>query len=622
MSFPGFAIGVQESQNRQARDQALQDEERQNKLALLSQAWGQTTDPTQRQAIQTAMQSLYPTPQHAGDFLRDIFHLKKKQDSATPPAATPPTQTAAPPQTTWQDAMPGMSQSPPPISQVAQVAKAPTTQEAWQMITQIPSVTQAQQEAPERAYQQYLKLNPEATPEEKKQALNAIFKFPTPSKTTKLYESPDKKERNWFVPGSEPEGWNAATTGTSGYIRQGNHVVTPDSAISLMDTVGATYPKQDGTTWTPEELKQFPKGTVLSAFILGDKTFYAPFDQRTRTATWGNVVHQIPEAGQITDQSTDELGEARVPTKRTSVTPGPAGAVVTSSTTTPVSSGSKAPVSSATPQVPEIPPSTPKAMPKKPLSKQPGAKAMKTIERQDQENEIPPMRNPALPPMKGADEQRITSVAAPMATVEQQVVGRGAKPLWEFSSVLNNPDLMKAVNLAMAAPMLQTPEGDKGITFWGTVATSLGLASAAQQATTEAIVEARNKVQQDGGPEAVQFLDRLAELKGTIPNLRKVQGGSSALGAIAPLYQESPIMNISSPEDFRNRTANMLRTMAVALNEAPGINKKHVDWLYKQADKAEGADKSKPKYQVGQTVKLKSGKSITIKHVYPDGSFD
>lgn len=47
-------------------------------------------------------------------------------------------------------------------------------------------------------------------------------------------------------------------------------------------------------------------------------------------------------------------------------------------------------------------------------------------------------------------------------------------------------------------------------------------------------------------------------------------------------------MNISSPEDFRNRTANMLRTMATALNEAPGINKKHVDWLYKQADMAQG----------------------------------
>ena len=59
------------------------------------------------------------------------------------------------------------------------------------------------------------------------------------------------------------------------------------------------------------------------------------------------------------------------------------------------------------------------------------------------------------------------------------------------------------------------------------------------------------------------------------------------MGAMQPLYQESPIMNISSPEDFRNRTANMLRTIAVALDNTPGINKAHVNWLYGQADQAQ-----------------------------------
>ena len=192
--------------------------------------------------------------------------------------------------------------------------------------------------------------------------------------------------------------------------------------------------------------------------------------------------------------------------------------------------------------------------------------------------------------MRGADEQRVASVAAPMAVVEQQVVGRGAKPLWSYSNVLNNPDMIKTVNLAMAAPLLQTPQGDKGITFWGTVATAMGLASAAQQATTETIVNARRRVQEQGGPEAVEFLDRLAELKGSIPNMKKVQGGSAAMGSLEPLYQESPIMNISSPEDFRNRTANMVRTMAAALEQTPGINKAHVDWLYDQADMAQGKE--------------------------------
>lgn len=201
--------------------------------------------------------------------------------------------------------------------------------------------------------------------------------------------------------------------------------------------------------------------------------------------------------------------------------------------------------------------------------------------------EIPPLRNPGLPPLKGADEARIASITAPVHTVEAQVVGRGRKPLWELAEVLKNPEMLRAVNTAMLAPMLQTPEGNHNVSFWGTIATSLGLASAAQQATSDVITEARNKVRQDGGPQALQLLDRLAELKGTIPNLRKVQGGSNALGALEPLYQESPLMNISSPEDFQFRTANMLRTMADSLSEQPGVNRKHVDWLYGQAEKAE-----------------------------------
>jgi hypothetical protein len=253
------------------------------------------------------------------------------------------------------------------------------------------------------------------------------------------------------------------------------------------------------------------------------------------------------------------------------------------------------------------------------------------------DSDIPPMRDPKLPPMKGADERAIANIAAPVATVEQQVVGRGAKPLWEYSTILNNPDLLKATNWAMAAPMLQTPEGSKDPGFWNTITLALGLATTAQKVTTEQIVAARNKVQNEGGPQAVEFLDRLAELKGTIPNLRKIQGGSSAMGAMQPLYQESPIMNISSPEDFRNRTANMLRTMAVALDQVPGINKDHVNWLYGEADQAQANNRdvlkkraallstlnspSTPQFKVGDPVMV-NGKQVTVKKINGDGTFD
>ena len=85
--------------------------------------------------------------------------------------------------------------------------------------------------------------------------------------------------------------------------------------IKLIADVGEKFPKQDGTDWTEDEIAKFPKGTVMSAFIKGDQTFYAPFDERTKTATWDNQVHQINEAGNITPENATPLGEARVPTE-------------------------------------------------------------------------------------------------------------------------------------------------------------------------------------------------------------------------------------------------------------------------------------------------------------------
>ena len=109
----------------------------------------------------------------------------------------------------------------------------------------------------------------------------------------------------------------------------------PSSSIT---DVGEKFPKQDGTDWTAEELQKLPKGTILSAFIKGDQTFYAPFDQRTKTATWDNEVHQINEAGDISESTVNPLGAARVPTVGTHQVPGmnPGEKITLSSSSTPV----------------------------------------------------------------------------------------------------------------------------------------------------------------------------------------------------------------------------------------------------------------------------------------------
>lgn len=171
--------GIQAGQNDLANTRALQAQERQAKLGILTQAWNQTTDPSQRQQIQTGIDSLYPTPAHAPALLQDLIHLHGKEraaqatsqpaqgaSSAQSPIAGPPASStpqlnelganmnASPqPQTgpvnELGDHVGGTntpSQTPQPtapdLSSVRQVAAAPSAADAWKAIAQIPSTTE------------------------------------------------------------------------------------------------------------------------------------------------------------------------------------------------------------------------------------------------------------------------------------------------------------------------------------------------------------------------------------------------------------------------------------------------------------------------------------------------
>jgi hypothetical protein len=496
----------------------------------------------------------------------------------------------------------------------------------------------------------YRTLNPSATEEEESKDVSAYASSLIPGneqignwsvKEGTLNGQPyplsfDSKTGKYKMPdntysSTPPENWKPTEKSAGGRPVLGYNAAVNLDLARNRQTQGTVYSGQDGN---PIDLSSLPDGSILvPVFEGGGKSYWSIANDKGRYETGDNLRKFEPAVGGPV-ANPQNVGQVRVPTYRTSVTPGPGGPVVTSSVTSPMTGGGgvsrPAAVRQAIPNQPGTHPVAPRSGGAAQPTSQPASP------KQTRSSDIPPMRDPKLPPMKGADERAISNLTAPVATVEQQVVGRGAKPLWEYSTILNNPDLLKATNWAMAAPMLQTPEGSKDPGFWNTITLALGLATAAQKVTTEQIVDARNKVQNEGGPQAVEFLDRLAELKGTIPNLRKIQGGSSAMGAMQPLYQESPIMNISSPEDFRNRTANMLRTMAVALDQVPGINKAHVNWLYGQADQAQSnsvdvlkkqaallnAPPPPPaQHKAGDQVML-GGKIVTIKNIYPDGTFD
>lgn len=171
-----------------------------------------------------------------------------------------------------------------------------------------------------------------------------------------------------------PGALKVGSTATS--VRSTGRIVNPADAITTMGVTGQPLAGPGGTTWTKEQLEKLPKGTVLAALAQGDQVYYVPVDQRTRTASIGGQVYQIPEAGEVTPQSATSLGVSKTPTTHSSVTTDQSG-VVTSRTE-----------NSTTPSTPGMRGSTPS--PAAPAFEGPKTKAVKAAR----------AASPAAPPAK------------------------------------------------------------------------------------------------------------------------------------------------------------------------------------------------------------------------------
>lgn len=208
----------------------------------------------------------------------------------------------------------------------------------------------------------------------------------------------------------------------------------------------------------------------------------------------------------------------------------------------------------------------------------------------------PILRYPAM----NAD---IRARADSLASLQQQFVGSGNDPLWNYADLLDDkahPGLPTAINKALTMTMMpvtqQSAEASGPISA---LSRAMGITQAAvgfaQEKDQQAITQARNAAVQMGGPRALELIDRLAELKGSIPVMRKISSASAAQGSIAPLIQESPALNTASPEDFRKRIALSMRTIAAAVAADPSINPAYAKWFFQQAmlaDPRSGTPKS------------------------------
>lgn len=233
----------------------------------------------------------------------------------------------------------------------------------------------------------------------------------------------------------------------------------------------------------------------------------------------------------------------------------------------------------------------------------------------------------------------INKVADSISSLQQQIVGSGNDPLWDYADLFDNPKARQAINLALTSSMNPVPTPSEQGGIGSAIATITGLTNWAQKVQNQNAVNARNKVLEVAGQRGLDLVARLAELKGSIPTLRTITGASAAQASIAPLIQESAVLNASSSADFRKRIALTERTLASALKVNPAINPAYSNWLFQMADAAEppkqtgrgkqlparatGTQKSasmnQQQYSVGSPIKLKDGSTVYVTGYTPDG---
>ena len=407
------------------------------------------------------------------------------------------------------------------------------------------------------------------------------------NRTPKLYMSPDGKTRDWFTKNDHPKDWTAVPPNMSGTVRQGTHILIPHDAIDLMNTVGAQFNKQDGTPWSPDELSQFPEGTALAQFVKGDQIYYSPIDQRTKTSTFNNVVSQIPEAGQITQENQNPLGVARVPTTTTHQVPGmnPGEKITLTGTSTPATpasiispSSAVAPKTGAQPVTPPSPKAVGQALKPQPsITKGTKTTAIGTAP-------------PPFAPGTMLSQGRIAEpVVASMSTVAAQVFGsNGEPPIWENAWMFDKPELRTALNKALTLNALSIPGTEDDPSFAQTLATAVGVTGWNQEQIQKANVQARQNLQRLGGDQALKMFARMAGMQEDLSALRSATKASAAQGSIRTLVRAAPVYNVSSSQNFRDQLGVTLNTAAAAMSGYPSINQKYLEWWRNGAQAARG----------------------------------
>ena len=401
--------------------------------------------------------------------------------------------------------------------------------------------------------------------------------------------------------GTPGPGW--ILTGTStGFIRQGSHVLNPPDAVSLLNSGMATFRKQDGDNWSAKELENFPPGTVLAQFIEGDQTFYAPVDQRTKTATWDNQVHQINEAGQIDPDTSTPLGTARVPTVQTQTAPG--GGQVVTQTTTPVTPGKILP-RMASPVAPTTG--------AKPINGGGAGAILRKAQPASSQSILPNIQN--MTPRNAALAQKTQPAVSALLGIYGDPQNPSTPSLMGYAKLADDPHSQKVLGEAFKLLDQQMGEiSDPGIIQ--TLGTAAGWANFRAQAESGAQQAAGTAMT----PQEKEYFDTAIASMADIIGARAATGQSPARFSVRAMQNELPLIGLSGTSDeasYLTKLETIARQVGVGLNAMPD-NSRAVAWLDHQVKQIAQKKSATGKSKVGDTI-TQNGQKFKVKAVDASG---
>ena len=400
----------------------------------------------------------------------------------------------------------------------------------------------------------------------------------------KEYASPDGKSRDWFQPGTEPEGWQASQGAGSGTTRP-----VPYYAGAMSLQTAASMAQQgmafEGADGQPFDLTKLPQGSVLiPVYESGGKHYWSVGTDKGRYETAGNERVLEPAVGGPNPQA-PSIGPARVGTTTTQTAPG-GGQVVTQTTT----------------------PATPGRVLPKAVTPTAGAKPVHAggvggaLPKAQPESVLPNIQN--MTPRNAALAQKTQPAVSALLGIYGDPQNPTVPSLMGYAKLADDPHSQKVLGEAFKLLDQQMGEiSDPGIIQ--TLGTAGGWANFRAQAEAGAQQSAGTEMT----PQEREYFDTAIASMADIIGARAATGQSPARFSVRAMQNELPLIGLSGTSDqasYLTKLETIGRQVGVGLNAMPD-NSRALGWLNKRiADIAK--QKAATSHNVGDVKTFPNGK--------------